>query len=122
MAAVIRVGRRPGLAAVVASARTAGAEVVVLDGRRISTKAGLMAEIAAGLALPGWFGSNWDALVDALRDRTPTAGLCLVWDGADIAGTRDTDLVDTLAEIVEDVADEGTPLTLVLRSREASTA
>ena len=119
MAAVTRTGRRPGLAAGLASAGAAGATVVLLDGRRTSTKAGLMAEIASGLALPAWFGSNWDALVDALRERTPAAGLCLVWDGADIAAGRDADLVGTLADIVEDLAGEGHPVTLVLRSRAA---
>ncbi len=43
-------------------------EVRLLDGGAMGTKAELMAEFARGLDLPGWFGSNWDALDDCLTD------------------------------------------------------
>ncbi|HEY8985902.1 MAG TPA: barstar family protein [Streptomyces sp.] len=37
-----------------------------LDG--VTDKAGLMDRFADGLNLPDWFGRNWDALADVLRD------------------------------------------------------
>ncbi|OIJ65612.1 barstar family protein [Streptomyces mangrovisoli] len=43
--------------------------VVTLDLDGVRDKAGLMDRCARALALPGWFGRNWDALADSLRDR-----------------------------------------------------
>ncbi|MGA5330599.1 barstar family protein [Streptomyces griseoincarnatus] len=54
--------------------------VVPLDLDGVTDKAGLMDRCARALALPDWFGRNWDALADSLSDRT-------VWpDGADGRG------------------------------------
>ncbi|MFR0353902.1 barstar family protein [Streptomyces sediminimaris] len=44
--------------------------VVTLDLDGVTDKAGLMDRCARALRLPGWFGRNWDALSDSLRDRT----------------------------------------------------
>ncbi|MDX3381725.1 barstar family protein [Streptomyces niveiscabiei] len=41
--------------------------VIDLDG--VTDKAGLMDRFAEGLRLPDWFGRNWDALTDVLRDQ-----------------------------------------------------
>ncbi|MFJ7988011.1 barstar family protein [Streptomyces sp. NPDC096351] len=43
-------------------------EPVVLDLTGVTDKAGLMDRCAAALALPDWFGRNWDALADCLTD------------------------------------------------------
>ncbi|MFJ6087646.1 barstar family protein [Streptomyces sp. NPDC092369] len=49
---------------------------VTLDLEGVTDKAGLMDRCARALALPDWFGRNWDALADSLSDHT-------VWpDGA----------------------------------------
>lgn len=57
-----------------------GRLVVPLDLDGVTDKAGLMDRCARALALPDWFGRNWDALVDSLSDRT-------VWpEGADGRG------------------------------------
>ncbi|MFF5406196.1 MULTISPECIES: barstar family protein [Streptomyces] len=61
--------------------------VVALDLSRVTDKAALMDAVAAALALPDWFGRNWDALLDSLCDPSvwPTAaadrGLLLVVTG-----------------------------------------
>ncbi|MEU5219351.1 barstar family protein [Streptomyces sp. NPDC020807] len=41
---------------------------VVLDLTGVTGKAALMERCAAALALPEWFGRNWDALADCLAD------------------------------------------------------
>ncbi|MEU0333759.1 barstar family protein [Streptomyces sp. NPDC006193] len=48
----------------------AGRFVVALDLDGVTDKAGLMDRAARALALPDWFGRNWDALADSLADVT----------------------------------------------------
>lgn len=45
-----------------------GRLVVALDLDGVTDKAGLMDRAARALALPDWFGRNWDALADSLAD------------------------------------------------------
>ncbi|MDT7844957.1 barstar family protein [Streptomyces justiciae] len=52
-----------------AELRARGGEVVRLDGRRLSDAAAVFAAFADALSFPGYFGRNWDALVDCLHDR-----------------------------------------------------
>ncbi|MFE0513020.1 barstar family protein [Streptomyces sp. NPDC058964] len=47
-----------------------GPRVVTLDLAGITGKAALMDRAARALALPDWFGRNWDALADSLSDPT----------------------------------------------------
>jgi barstar (barnase inhibitor) len=39
-----------------------------LDGASVGGKADLMAALAAALRFPGYFGGNWDAVAECLRD------------------------------------------------------
>ncbi|AYL34995.1 barstar family protein [Streptomyces fungicidicus] len=61
--------------------------VVAVDLDGVADKAGLMDRCARALALPDWFGRNWDALADSLSDRTVwpegavERGLLIVVDG-----------------------------------------
>lgn len=41
---------------------------VTLDLDGVTDKAGFMDRVARALALPAWFGRNWDALLDSLTD------------------------------------------------------
>lgn len=43
----------------------------IVDGRAGRTRATFFAEVARVLSLPDYFGHNWDALVDSLRDLGP---------------------------------------------------
>ena len=43
----------------------------VVDGRACRTRAAFFEEVARALRLPPYFGRNWDALTDALRDVGP---------------------------------------------------
>ena len=47
---------------------------VHLRGTRMRTAEGFLSELAAVLQFPVWFGENWDALEDILRDRAAFAG------------------------------------------------
>jgi hypothetical protein len=93
-----------------------GWRVVVIDGRRCATKASLLAELAAALHFPTWFGRNWDALVDCLRDAVPAtgSGLALVISHPRLvgAGEPEADVLATLTSIVDDLAAEGTRVML----------
>ncbi|MFF7980439.1 barstar family protein [Streptomyces sp. NPDC007901] len=42
--------------------------LVMLDLTGVADKAALMDRAVAALGLPDWFGRNWDALADSLRD------------------------------------------------------
>lgn len=90
----------------------AGWRAAVLDGRRCGDKAALLAELQRALALPDWFGANWDAVVDVLRDRAD-GGLALVLDRAELTGRPGA----VLGEIVDEVAAEGYAVGLYRRER-----
>ena len=74
---------------------------------------------ATDLELPDWFGRNWDALVDALRDLDAQRGVPieLVWDDAAALRERDRDAFDTVVEILEQVADERDDLIITVVAR-----
>lgn len=50
------------------SEELAGHHLVTLDLGGVGDKAGLMDRVVRALALPDWFGRNWDALADSLSD------------------------------------------------------
>lgn len=50
----------------------------VLDGRACQTRAAFFEEVARALRLPGYFGHNWDALTDSLRDATRNRNVALI--------------------------------------------
>lgn len=63
-----------GLEAFVETARRDGCRVLRADLGGARDKAGVLAAIAAGLALPDYFGGNLDALYDCLTDLPPHPG------------------------------------------------
>jgi RNAse (barnase) inhibitor barstar len=70
-------------------------------------KASVLEAFARDLGLPDWFGRNYDALVDALRDLDGHGStLELVWDRARTVRETDRKTYDSVVEILEQVADE----------------
>lgn len=59
---------RAAYAAVCDAGRTPGTYAAYLRGRRCKTKAGFFREISAAMQFPDYFGENWDALFECLRD------------------------------------------------------
>ncbi|MER6078831.1 barstar family protein [Streptomyces sp. NPDC001833] len=99
---------------------TTSPHLVTLDLDGVADKAGLMDRIAATLELPGWFGRNWDALTDSLRDPSvwpPEAvgrGLLIVvtgWRG--YARTR-PDEWETARRVFTDASADEPALTVAL--------
>jgi Barstar (barnase inhibitor) len=120
---VFSVDRRPGAQKVVDQAAAAGWRAVVLDGHRTPDKESLLREIAAALEFPEWFGHNWDALADCLREASAAAvaaggkGVCLVWTRADLLAFASTaDVAHTFAGICSELAKGGSPVLLLARS------
>ncbi len=69
------------LRAVRAEIAAAGWYSGVISGRAVTGRSELFAQFAAGLRFPGWFGHNWDAFADCLRDLSwlPGAGVAVLW-------------------------------------------
>jgi RNAse (barnase) inhibitor barstar len=94
-----------------------GHDVRVVSGGE--DKAGVLDAFASGIGLPDWFGRNWDALLDALRDLDGARGvpLELVWDHAAALRERDRATYDTVVEILEQVGDERDDLHVTVVNR-----
>ncbi|MEO6999474.1 MAG: barstar family protein [Terracoccus sp.] len=78
-----------------------GYDVRVVDASTAGTdKATVLREFATALALPRWFGHNWDALLDCLRDLESGDGrpVALVWDH--VRALRDSDR-HTYADVID---------------------
>ncbi|MEU0971017.1 barstar family protein [Streptomyces sp. NPDC005917] len=92
---------------------TTNPHLVTLDLAGVADKAALMDRAASALSLPDWFGRNWDALSDSLRDPSvwpPEAvdrGLLLVvtdWQG--YARTRPDEWKTARDVLAQAAADE----------------
>jgi RNAse (barnase) inhibitor barstar len=76
------------------AAKSVGLTVFTLDAGRIASRCDLMDGLAASVGFPSYFGRNWDAVSDLLRDLSwaPATGYVLMITGADnllAIGTND---------------------------------
>lgn len=94
-----------------------GADVRIV--RAGADKRSVLAEFAAALALPAWFGHNWDALVDALRELSndDARRIELVWDHTHALRERAPETFAIVVDILEQVADERDDLGLTVIDR-----
>ncbi|KAB1906447.1 barstar family protein [Micromonospora tulbaghiae] len=90
---------------------------VLIHGTQARTRAGLHEALAGVLALPGWYGRNWDALADALADRLDAGPLTVVvTDAADLLADEPPAQLGTLLDVLGAVAAGGhETLRVVLR-------
>ncbi|MEU9406446.1 barstar family protein [Streptomyces sp. NPDC048281] len=97
--------------------------LVTLDLDGVADKAGLMDRIAGALELPGWFGRNWDALTDSLRDPSvwpPEAvdrGLLIVVTGWQGYARSRPDEWETARQVFTDASADEPALTVALALR-----
>jgi hypothetical protein len=107
---------------VAARAERAGWRCFHLDGRRIADKATLLSECALVMGFPAYFGRNWDALDECLRDLSWTPakrGYLLLFDDASrLAGAYPDDwavALDVLRRAVEHWRASARPMAVLLR-------
>ncbi|MEU6669939.1 barstar family protein [Streptomyces sp. NPDC046727] len=97
-----------------------GRYTVTLDLDGVTGKADLMDRAARALALPDWFGRNWDALADSLSDHTvwPEAavrqGLLIVVRGWRAYAEAEPDEWRIAEEVFAEAADRTPALTVAL--------
>lgn len=94
-----------------------GADVRVV--RAGTDKRSVLAGFASALGLPSWFGHNWDALVDALREleAKDARRIELVWDHSHELRETAPDTYALVVDILEQVADERDDLGLTIIDR-----
>lgn len=90
----------------VADLEAQGLDVRVV--RAGTDKESVLDGFATALRLPEWFGRNWDALLDALRDLDTDRGrpIALVWDHALTLRDTDRETYRVVVDILEQVEDE----------------
>ncbi|MET7285922.1 barstar family protein [Streptomyces sp. NPDC005573] len=97
-----------------------GRLTVTLDLDGVTDKAGLMDRTAAALALPDWFGRNWDALADSLSDHTlwpegaVERGLLIVVRGWRALAEADPGQWSTAQDVFAEAVDRTPALAIVL--------
>jgi RNAse (barnase) inhibitor barstar len=86
----------------------AGFEIVTVAGAAITNVGALFEEMARAFRFPDYFGHNWAALMDCLRDlrQRENTRIALLWVNADTS--LDTDLQTFLdaCQVLDDVASE----------------
>lgn len=85
----------------------------VVDGRACQTRTAFFAEAARVLRFPGYFGHNWDALTDSLRDVTRARNVTLIVAHAEeLLSAEPPEQFATLLAVLGDAAHAGLTLTL----------
>ncbi|MGW0803472.1 barstar family protein [Nonomuraea sp. NPDC002799] len=82
----------------------------VVDGRVCLTRAAFFEEVARALRLPAYFGRNWDALTDSLRDAG--AVHLVVAHAGELLGEEPPEQFATLLAVLADAARDGLTATL----------
>ena len=114
-----RSGRLPAVRTVVFTDEAPeldGFEVLTLEGGSIESKEELLDAIAEGFGFPDWFGRNWDALEECLRDLDAVNdGYALVITDATALWAERPRVSGTLVEVWLDAAADGAERGVELR-------
>ncbi|HET6296696.1 MAG TPA: barstar family protein [Kribbella sp.] len=97
------------------SVTAAGWNYVLLDTTGVHDKTGFLDVCATAFDLPRWFGRNWDALVDSMRDRSTGEPEVVLWEGWRELLDHDHDTVDVALQIFTEDAKESGQLRVILR-------
>ena len=93
-----------------------GFEILTIEGDSIESKEELLDAIAEGFGFPDWFGRNWDALEECLRDLDAVNdGYALVISDATTLWAERPRLSGTLVEVWLDAAADGAERGVELR-------
>jgi RNAse (barnase) inhibitor barstar len=112
-----------------AALESAGMACFDLNGEAVRTKEDLLRVIAEAMRFPDYFGMNWDAMIDCLRDladRVPAEGHVLFVHAADSLWRTGLPWAGQFVEVwltaAEEAAHDGVPLHLVFVHTPPSTA
>ena len=88
---------------------------LILDGKKIASKAELFENTAEQLPLPVWFGKNLDALCDVITcDLLPKKELCVEISSADELRKNLGGYADAVIGMFTDLAESDSRLKLVI--------
>ena len=78
-----------------------------LNGAALASKAALLDAIAAEFQFPGYFGRNWDALIDCWSDMAwlPASGYICIIEKADVLERTHQEVLDALRNAVGHIAE-----------------
>jgi hypothetical protein len=81
----------------------AGWTMCVVDGAAMTDRSSLLSEFATGCDFPGWFGGNWDAFADCLRDLSwlPDRPIAVFWQRSGVFEAADPDVWRTAGEVID---------------------
>jgi RNAse (barnase) inhibitor barstar len=87
----------------VKSASQEGAKVFYLDGRKIATKEDFLRETSEVMKFPAYFGANWDAFDECIRDLSwmPAQKYILIYDRSDIFSKAQPDQWQIAQDILQ---------------------
>jgi hypothetical protein len=87
----------------------------LVDGAAMHDRRSMFDEFAAGCEFPDWFGGNWDALVDCLRDMSwiPGAGVVVLWRRSGVFAAAAPQTWDNVGPIIDDAIRSRTEIGLV---------
>lgn len=95
------------------SVEHAGWRFGYVDGWVHQDRAGLLKDVGEALAFPDWYGQNFDALTDCLREvKDPTA---LLWDGWATLAREDRTSFDTAVDVFSTRAKDEPAFAVLLR-------
>jgi len=91
-----------------AALTAAGFEIVTVAGTAITNVSTLFAEMARAFPFPDYFGHNWAALMDCLRDLRDRENtrIALLWVDADASLDADLQTLLDACDLLENVASE----------------
>ena len=98
-----------------------GLFVAWVDGKRVTTKEEFLTEVAQALKFPGYYGRNWDAFDECIRDLEwlPARGYVLVLDEYGWFAQRDAESWEIALAILKEAAKTWvwttTPMYVLLR-------
>lgn len=110
-------GRRVDLHAVIAQAQAAGRSVRLVVGGM--DKQSVLTVFADAIGAPDWFGNNYDALTDALREVSDPDGrpIEIIWDGVAVLRSLDKPTYVAVRELLREVDEERSDLTVTIVDR-----
>jgi hypothetical protein len=81
----------------------AGWTMRVVDGAAMIDRASMFDEFAMACDFPDWFGANWDAFADCLRDLTwlPPRPVAILWQRSGVFATIDPEAWRTAGRVID---------------------